>query len=110
MKILFFISAMIALSSIAQSDSTIDAQIDQIMKAPAGKRVELMNELKSKLAAMNTHERNEALQRLSGTRGGNFHGGAMNQGSMMQQQNRPSSMNAQQQMNTINHSSQPNRH
>ena len=85
MKILFFISAMIALSSIAQSDSSIDAQIDQIMKAPAGKRVELMNELKTKLAAMNTNERNEALQKLSGTRGGNMNNGAMSQGSMMHQ-------------------------
>lgn len=108
MKILFFISAMIALSSIAQSDSTIDAQIDKIMKAPASKRVELMNELKTKLAAMNANERNEALQKLSAKRGGNIQSGTMNQGTMMQQ-NRPSSINAQQQMNTTYQPSQSNR-
>lgn len=108
MKILFFIVAMIALSFIAQSDSTIDAQIDQIMKAPANKRVELMNELKTKLAAMNANERNEALQKLSAKRGGNVQSGAMSQGSMMQQ-NRPSSINAQQQMNTTYQPSQSNR-
>jgi len=109
MRLLFFISAIIALSSIAQSDSTIDTQIDQIMKAPASKRVELMNELKTKLAAMNTNERNDALQKLSARRGGNLQGGAMNQGSVMQQ-NRLSSMNAQQQMNATHQRNQPNRH
>jgi len=103
MKILFFLSAVIALSSIAHSDRTLDAQISQIMKAPASKRVELMNQLKTKIAAMNSNERNEALQKLSQ----NMHNGNMHKSSMMQ--NRPASM-PMQPMNTMSGSSTPNRH
>ena len=108
MKILFFLSTVVALSSVAYSESTIDTQINQIMQAPANQRVELMNQLKTKLAAMNATERNEALQRLSENKGINMmQSGNMERGSMMQ--NRSSFSPAQQQMNTNHQHSQPNR-
>jgi len=103
MKVVFFLSTVIALSSVAHSDSTLDAQINKIMKAPASKRVELMNQLKTKIAAMNSNERNEALQKLSE----NMHNGNMNKASMMQ--NRPASM-PMQPMNTMSGSTTQNRH
>lgn len=103
MKTVFFLSIVIALSSVAQSDSSIDAQINQIMKAPASKRVDLMNQLKTKIAAMNSNERNEALQKLSK----DMHSGNMNNGTMMQ--NRPASMPIQP-MTSMSGSTTPNRH
>lgn len=97
MKILFFLSTVVALSSVAHSESTIDTQINQIMQAPANQRVELMNQLKTKLAAMNATERNEALQKLSGNKGINM------------MQNRSSFSPAQHQINTNHQSNQSNR-
>lgn len=111
MKFLSFFSAMILYVSIAQGDSAIDTQIDQIMKASSSERVELMNQLKTRLATMNSHERNEALQKLSGNMGENMHSGGMNKGSMMQ--NRPSFMPTQQRntapaQHQMNSNAQPN--
>ena len=53
MKFFPFFCAMIILVSVAQGESTIDTQIDQIMKAPANERYELMNQLKTNIATMN---------------------------------------------------------
>ncbi|MGZ8548654.1 MAG: hypothetical protein ACXW33_08640 [Sulfuricurvum sp.] len=59
-------------------DVSVDAQIEQIMNAPANERVGLMNQLKIKLAGMNNSERNEALQKLQGdTNHGWSNGSAM---------------------------------
>ncbi len=106
MKFFPFLSAMIILVSIAQGESIIDTQIDQIMKAPANERYELMNQLKTKIATMNETERNEALQKLQG---------GMNKGSQnnfsgipMQQMNQNGS--TQRQMNTNTQPNFQNRH
>lgn len=107
MKILFLLSAVIALSSVSQSDSTIDTQINQIMQAPPNQRVELMNQLKTKIAAMNASERNEALHKLSGNMGVPMNSMTMGQGSMIQ--NRSSLGPVQHQMNTNHQYTQPNR-
>ncbi|MCX6061673.1 MAG: hypothetical protein NT103_05425 [Campylobacterales bacterium] len=105
MKFLPFLSTIMILVSIAQCDSMIDTQIDQIMKAPANERYELMNQLKTKIALMNENERNEALQKLQGGMGAGMGKGSQNNfsGMPMQYMNRNGS--AQRQMNT---NTQPN--
>lgn len=71
------------LLSSAQSDSTIDTEIEQVMNAKGSERYELMNQLKIKLATMNENERSEALQKLLSTMkvepGGNIGSGFMPQ-------------------------------
>lgn len=46
------------------SDMSIDAQIQEIKNAPAHERVQLMNQLKTKLADMNAEQRSEAISKL----------------------------------------------
>jgi hypothetical protein len=109
MKILFFLATAVALSSIAQCDSSIDMQIDKIMQAPTGERYELMNQLKAKIAAMNENERNDALQKLSGGMG--MRNGMMRQNSpssMPMQQIQPNYQN-QRLVNTLNQPNSPTR-
>ncbi|MFH0710547.1 MAG: hypothetical protein V2A75_10075 [Pseudomonadota bacterium] len=100
MKFLPFLTTLMLLVSVAQCESIIDTQIDQIMKAPANERYELMNQLKTKIATMNETERNEALQKLQGGMGKGMSKGSQNNfsGIPMQQMNRNGS--AQRQMNT----------
>jgi len=68
MKLLPLIFTAILFVSNGQADISIDTQIEQIMNAPANERVERMNQLKTKLAAMNEGERKEVLQKLSADR------------------------------------------
>ena len=107
MKFLPFLSAMVILVSIALGDGSIDTQIDQIMKAPANERYELMNQLKTKIAIMNETERNEALQKLQGSIGAGIGKGSQNRPSdmPMQQMNRNGSLQRQ-----MNAHTQPNFH
>ncbi|MCK9373964.1 MAG: hypothetical protein M0P91_12285 [Sulfuricurvum sp.] len=77
MKLLPLIFTAILFVSNGQADISIDTQIEQIMNGPANERVERMNQLKTKLAAMKEEERNEALQKLSAQRGkGGGHNGS----------------------------------
>lgn len=69
MKLLPLILAAILFATHAEADISIDAQIEQIMNGPPNERVERMNQLKTKLAAMKEEERKEALQQLSASRG-----------------------------------------
>jgi len=108
MKIVFFFFFFITLSSVTQIDNTIDIQINQIMQAPVSERLTLMNELKTKIAVMNSNERNEALQKLSGNMDINMHSGTMDKGSIIK--NRSSFMPVRHQMNTIHQHSQSKRH
>lgn len=105
MKFFPFFCAMIILVSVAQGESIIDTQIDQIMKAPANERYELMNQLKTNIATMNETQRNEALQKLQSGMGKGMGKGSQNNfsGMPMQQMNRNGSV--QRQMNT---NTQPN--
>lgn len=106
MKFLPFLTTLMLLVSVAQCESIIDTQIDQIMKAPANERYELMNQLKTKIATMNETERNEALQKLQG---GMSKGSQNNfSGIPMQQMNRNGS--TQRQMNTNTQPNFQNRH
>jgi len=107
MKFLPFLSAMFIVLSVAQGDNTIDTQIDQIMKAPANERYELMNQLKTKIAMMNETQRNEVLQKLQSGMGAGVGKSSLNHSSNipMQQMNRNGSQ--QRHMNT---NAQPNFH
>jgi hypothetical protein len=85
------------------ADSSIDQEIARILKAPQKERVEMMNQLKTKLAAMNAQERSEAIRKLqigmngnsAGTRSGqdmsmhNMHSNVQHQGSMGAMNNQP---------------------
>lgn len=97
MKFLSLLAAIIILASAAQSDDSIDAQIEQVMNAKSSERYELMNQLKTKLATMNENERNEALQKLSG--GKNLNKNEENHGSSLMLQRHQLNMQKQQ-MNT----------
>lgn len=69
MKVLTLILTALLFAGNAEADDIpIDAQIEQIMNGPANERVERMNQLKTRLAAMNEKERKEALQKLSANR------------------------------------------
>jgi hypothetical protein len=46
------------------AQDSIDTEIAQIMKAPPQERVKLMNQLKSKIAAMNEQERSAAIKNM----------------------------------------------
>jgi len=46
------------------ADATIDAQIEKIQNAPAQERVQLMNEFKKQLMAMNQEQRDEAISKM----------------------------------------------
>ena len=48
----------------AATDVTIDAQIQAIQSAPAGERVELMNEFKTQLSNMNAEDRSAAITQM----------------------------------------------
>ena len=63
---LFFI---IAMSSSVFANS-INEQIETIKNAPPAERVELMNRLKTQIAAMNEEDRSNALNTLQESRGG----------------------------------------
>ena len=95
MKFLPFLSAMIIVVSAGLGDSSIDTQIDQIMKAPANERYELMNQLKTKIATMNEAQRNEVLQKLQGGIGK----GSQNRPSDMPMQHMNRNGSQQRQMN-----------
>lgn len=46
------------------AQNSIDDEITQIMKSPPQERVQLMNQLKSKIAAMNEQERSALLKNM----------------------------------------------
>ena len=87
-------------------DVSLDAQIEQIMSAPANERVGLMNQLKTKLAGMNESERKEALQKLQGGMGK----GSQNHLSTMPMQQMKAGGSAQRQMNAHTQPNFSNRH
>lgn len=48
----------------ARAEDSIDTQIDEIQKAPAEQRVQLMNQLKMKLANMNEEDQSKAMNQM----------------------------------------------
>jgi hypothetical protein len=86
MRFLQVAFAMFLVSNL-YGDVSIDKQIAEIMKAPKEKRMELMNNLKTKLSEMNEEQRSAALQKLQK----NIASG-MNSGSAMQSQFSPKPM------------------
>ena len=86
----------LALISHLYADSSVDQEITRILQDPPKERAEMMNQLKTRLAAMNAQERSEAIRKLqigmngnlAGTRSGqdmsmqNMHSNVQHQGSM----------------------------
>lgn len=64
MKHIIFSGLVLTLIVHAYADSSIDQEIARILKAPQSERAEMMNQLKTKLAAMNAQERSEAIRNL----------------------------------------------
>ena len=89
MRLMPLVLLKIIFLSGVQGDSSIDAEIEQIMNAKSSERYKLMNEFKSKLATMKRNERNEALRKLSKNKSLNKQGGniiqPMQQPSVFQQ-------------------------
>ena len=64
-KIILSLAVMGTLTlGFAATDVTIDAQIEAIQSAPAGERVELMNEFKTQLSNMNEEDRSAAITQM----------------------------------------------
>ncbi|MCJ7765039.1 MAG: hypothetical protein MUP09_03780 [Thiovulaceae bacterium] len=66
MKAITLSAALMLLGSLTlgMADATIDEQITVIKNAPAQERVQLMNQLKERLATMNASEREAAIKQL----------------------------------------------
>lgn len=94
--ILFF-----TLRSHLYANNAIDEEIAHILKAPQQERVEMMNQLKTKLAAMNAQERSEAIRNLQIGLNGSSTG--MRNGQNMQMQNMHSHVQHQSSMGAMNH-------
>lgn len=82
------------------ADSSIDQEIAQILKAPQAERVKMMNQLKTKLAAMNAQERSEAIHKLQV--GMNASSGGTRIEPNMPMQNMRSNVQHQENMGSIN--------
>lgn len=91
-------------------DVSMDAQIEQIMNAPANERVGLMNQLKTKLAGMNENERKEALQKLQNGMDRGIGKGSQSHLSPMPMQHMNGSGSTQRQMNAHTQPNFSNRH
>ena len=70
MKTLILPIALILFSTALFGVDSINEQIETIKKAPPAERVELMNRLKTQIAAMNEEDRLNALNTLQQSRGG----------------------------------------
>jgi hypothetical protein len=100
MKRIIFAVLFLSLISHAYADSSIDKEIAQILKAPQAQRAEMMNQLKTKLAAMNTQERSEAIRNLQIGMNGNSMG--VRNGQDMSMQNMNSNFQHQGNMGAMN--------
>lgn len=101
MKHMIIAVLTLTLISHAYADSSIDQDIARILKAPQAERVEMMNQLKTKLAAMNAQERSEAIRNLQMGMNGSLQGTQMGQNIPMQ--NIHSNIQQQSSMGTMNH-------
>ncbi|HEX5670446.1 MAG TPA: hypothetical protein VFX66_02825 [Sulfuricurvum sp.] len=104
MKRIIFVALFLALNSLVYADSSIDQEIAQILKAPQAQRAQMMNQLKTKLAAMNAQERSEAIHNLQIGLNGNSAGAGIGQN--MKMQNMHSNVQHQGNIGSMNH--QPN--
>lgn len=84
MKRIIFVALFLAFGSHVYADTSIDQEIAEILKAPQAQRVQMMNQLKTKLAAMNAQERSEAIHNLQVGMNGSSEGARIGQNMPMQ--------------------------
>ncbi|MDD2782092.1 hypothetical protein [Sulfuricurvum sp.] len=70
MKFLMITIAWLLFNTTLFGVESINEQIEAIKNAPPAERVELMNRLKTQIAAMNEEDRSNALNALQQSRGG----------------------------------------
>ncbi len=105
MKYFTSILLLTTLYGSVNAQSSMDEEIEHIMKAPQKERVELMNQFKTKLANLNEQERKEAIRKLQIGINGNT--ASPNGQNMSMHQMRSSVQQQQQQQQQRMNSSQP---